>query len=119
MPNEVDVAVLKVELQNLHETMRNQTELLKEISTQTKKTNGRVTRLEVRHEQEDLQHYPDKIEKFGKFQTRVLAICAIVPLLTSMGMGVVLKYAVDSYIEQQTIVAIEEVLATYDFNVTE
>lgn len=119
MSDNTDVAVAKNDIEHIKNALASIKKTGEETRAQAFRTNGRVSKIETRHEEEDKQNYPEKIESFLKFKIQVLAICTVVPLLVSGATMTVFKLAFDSYIETKTVAAIETVLAGYEFNITE
>lgn len=125
-----DIAVLQTEFKNLHESQRNQTDMLKEIMTQTKRTNGRVGLIEERHRIEDQQGIPKRLASLEKWKYGVMAVCTLVLLvgykvITWSFDGMLrdslqehaLEYEKD--IDEKIEASIKKVLAGYEFNITE
>ena len=108
MTEKVDIAVLKAEFSNLHESQGKQTELMEKIFSQTKATNGRLTRLEVRHEEEDKLSIPMRIEKLEKWQYKVIGAYTAITMLISGGGWVMVRATLDSHLDTIVKAAREE-----------
>lgn len=135
MSEPLSADAVKILLGHLDDSQGDMKKDIKEILTQTKKTNGRMTRMEIRHEEED-KHAEEEKEEKAQVKNRLRkvekwqwkkdgALLATVAIITTGGWFMV-KGAMDEYhkdkdaqFRESIMAAVDEKLNGYEFEIIE